>query len=52
MTLTILDPRTGNRVTVTVPSTSRAGQRARRWVLRKLDGIEGEREPPPPVAPR
>ena len=43
MTVTILDPRTGARVTVTVPSTSRSEQRARRWVLRRLDRPEDRR---------
>ena len=52
MTLTILDPRTGNRVTVTVPLASRSGQRARRWVLRNLDGIEDQRDTPRPAPPR
>lgn len=36
MTLTILDPRTGRRVTVNVPSKPRLA-RARRWVLARLD---------------
>ncbi|HEX2135669.1 MAG TPA: hypothetical protein VHG30_07130 [Microvirga sp.] len=43
MTLTIFDPRTGTRVTVKVPTTSRSEQRARRWVLRRLDRLNEER---------
>ncbi len=35
MTLTILDPCTGNRVTITVPTKPRPKQ-DRRWVLREL----------------
>ena len=45
MTVTIFDPRTGTRVTVTVPSTSRSEQRARRWILRRLDRPEDRRNP-------
>ncbi len=39
MTLTILDPCTGNRVTVEVPS-KRQPRRSRRQVLRKLDQMD------------
>ena len=39
MTLTILDPCTGKRVTLTMPAKHRPEQ-ARRWVLRELDRIE------------
>jgi hypothetical protein len=44
MTLTILDPRTGHRITIPVPRTSRSGQRARRWVLRRLERLQDQRE--------
>jgi hypothetical protein len=39
MTLTVLDPCTGNRVTITVPDRPESHRRpdARRWVLRELD---------------
>ena len=39
MTLTVLDPCTGNRVTITVPDRPASDRRAnaRRWVLRELD---------------
>ena len=37
MTLTVFDPCTGNRVTITVPDKPPSQQRARRWVLRELD---------------
>ena len=39
MTLTVLDPCTGNRVTITVPERPESDRRAiaRRWVLRELD---------------
>ena len=37
MTLTVLDPCTGARVTITVPDRRESDQRARRWVLRELD---------------
>ncbi len=36
MTLTILDPCTGNRVTIEVRAKPQA-DRARRWLLRELD---------------
>jgi len=36
MTLTVLDPRTGRRVTINVPQRPRTS-RARRWVLAQLD---------------
>jgi len=37
MTLTVLDPCTGTRVTITVPDRPPSRQRARQWVLRELD---------------
>ena len=39
MTLTVLDPSTGSRVTITVPERPESDRRAiaRRWVLRELD---------------
>jgi hypothetical protein len=42
MTLHILDPRTGKRVTITVPLESERG-RARRQVLRALDRLADPR---------
>ncbi len=39
MTLTILDPCTGHRVTIQVPAKPQT-RRARRWVLRELDRID------------
>ncbi len=36
MTLTILDPCTGTRITIEVPAKSQP-QRSRRWLLRELD---------------
>ncbi len=41
MTLTILDPCTGNRVTIEVPAKAQP-HRTRRWVLRELDRVTGE----------
>jgi hypothetical protein len=41
MTLTILDPCTGNRVTIGVPAKEQT-QRTRRWVLRELDRVTGQ----------
>ena len=41
MTLTILDPCTGNRVTMGVPEKAHP-QRTRRWVLRELDRVTGQ----------
>ena len=40
MTLTILDPCTGNRVTIQVPAKPQP-RRTRRWVLRELDRLDG-----------
>ena len=40
MTLTILDPCTGNRVTIEVPAKAQP-HRARRWVFRELDRVTG-----------
>jgi hypothetical protein len=37
MTLTVLDPKTGHRVVITVPPRQRVSERARRWVIRELD---------------
>jgi hypothetical protein len=41
MTLTILDPCTGNRVTIEVPAKAQP-HRTRRWVLRELDRVAGQ----------
>jgi hypothetical protein len=41
MTLTILDPCTGNRVTIEVPAKEQT-QRTRRWVLRELDRVAAQ----------
>ncbi len=41
MTLTILDPCTGNRVTIEVPAKAQP-HRTRRWVLRELDRVTGQ----------
>ena len=41
MTLTILDPCTGNRVTIEVPAKAQP-HRARRWVFRELDRATGQ----------
>jgi hypothetical protein len=43
MTLHILDPRTGKRVTITVPQQSER-ERARRQVLRELDRLADQRK--------
>jgi hypothetical protein len=37
MPLTVIDPRTGMRVTPAMSSKPAREQRARRWVLRELD---------------
>ncbi len=42
MTLTILDPCTGNRVTIEVPAKAQPRHRTRRWVLRELDRVTGQ----------
>ena len=52
MTLTIFDPRTGTRITVKVPATSRSEQRARRWVLRRLDRLDEQRSAATPAESR
>ncbi len=41
MTLTILDPHTGNRVTIEVPAKS-LPHRTRRWIMRELDRAIGQ----------
>ncbi len=41
MTLTILDPCTGNRVTIEVPAKAQP-HRTRRWVLRELDRVTSQ----------
>jgi hypothetical protein len=41
MTLTILDPCTGRRVTIEVPAKAQP-HRTRRWVLRELDRMSGQ----------
>ena len=45
MTLTVLDPYTGNRVTIGVPARSHS-RRIRRWVLRELDRVADQRSEP------
>ncbi len=45
MTLTVLDPCTGHRVTVEVPVKPRPSRRSRRWVLRELDQVEINKKP-------
>jgi hypothetical protein len=45
MTLTILDPCTGNRVTVEVPVKPQPKRRARRSVLCALDRLHANKEP-------
>ncbi len=40
MTLTILDHRTGTRVTIEVPAKSQPERRVRRQVLRELDRLQ------------
>ena len=45
MTLTVLDPRTGNRATIEVPARSQS-RRIRRWVLRELDRVADQRSEP------
>ena len=42
MTLTVLDPCTGNRATIEVPARSQS-RRIRRWVLRELDRVADQR---------
>jgi hypothetical protein len=37
MTVTILDPRTGSRVAISVPDTGAAKQQARLRIIRELD---------------
>jgi hypothetical protein len=44
MPLTILDPRTGTRVTLTLLSKQRNEQRARRQVLRELDRLANQQK--------
>ncbi len=46
MTLTILDPCTGNRVTIEVPAKPQP-RRSRRWVLREMDRTDPDRKPGP-----
>ena len=43
MNLTVLDPRTGTRVTFSVTRKLLSEQQARRQVLRKLDKMEAAR---------
>jgi hypothetical protein len=45
MPLTVLDPRTGMRVTLTVPGKPSSEQRARSWVLRELDRLADQQRP-------
>ncbi len=42
MQLTIVDPRTGQRMTVAVTRKPMPGHQARRQVLRKLEQLEAE----------
>jgi hypothetical protein len=42
MTLTFLDPYTGNRTIIEVPARSHS-RRIRRWVLRELDRMADQR---------
>ena len=44
MPLTIFDPRTGERVTLTVTPKPLSAQQARRQVLRKLDKLEAAQD--------
>jgi hypothetical protein len=44
MTLTILDPCTGTRVVIEVPSKPQS-QRTRCWMRRELDRVISKREP-------
>jgi hypothetical protein len=46
MPLTVLDPRTGARVTLTVAAKQRSERLARRWVLRELDRMAGDARQP------
>jgi hypothetical protein len=39
MPLTVLDPRTGMRVTLSVGAKQSSQRRARNWVLRELDRL-------------
>ncbi len=43
MTLTILDPCTGTRITIEVPTKPQPQQRVRREVLRDLDRLQASR---------
>ena len=52
MTLTVLDPRTGCRVAVTMPAKQRVSQRARRWVLHELDRVRPSDGVPLPASTR
>ena len=45
MTLTILDPCSGSRVSVEVPQKRQPERRIRRWVLRELDRVEAGKRP-------
>jgi hypothetical protein len=45
MTLTILDPCTGTRVTIEVPAKPQPQHRAKRWVLRELDRLQTSKKP-------
>jgi hypothetical protein len=46
MPLTVIDPRTGMRVTPAVSSKPESEQRARRWVLRELDRLADQQKQP------
>ncbi len=45
MTLTILDPRTGNWATVEVPVRPQPSRRIRRWIRQELDRMETNKKP-------
>ncbi len=45
MTLTVLDPCTGHRVTIEVPVKAQPSRRTRRWVLRELDRVATNKKP-------
>jgi hypothetical protein len=46
MPLTVLDPRTGMRVTLTVTTKLTSERRARNWVVRELDRMACEPKGP------
>ena len=46
MPLTVLDPRTGMRVTLPISAKQTSERRARSWVLRELDRMALEQRQP------